>query len=259
LPKNNSGKGLSPLKNERKSEHISKIILKYIEHNKLEPGQKLPSENELSKTLNVSTRSIREAFKILEARGFIEIMHGKGAFYIDRGYYKYIESLTASLNFNQKKDSILLNLNEVRKIIETAIIEKVAVRRTDEDITKLRDIIEKLVSSVKKHDIDSYNYYDAAFHKAIIDCSDNEILSIFYDGLLSMLLESFRMTGYAYVNTEESAENHSRMFQAIERRNPQEARRLVEEQLNKTEATLMRLIAEDKLQEDAEAGDTATP
>ena len=59
-------------------EEIKNIILV----NNLLPGDTLPTENELTESLNVSKSSVREAIKILEAVGIVEIKRGAGLFYL---------------------------------------------------------------------------------------------------------------------------------------------------------------------------------
>ena len=59
---------------------ISDSIYSYIQVNGLQPGEKLPSEREMSAMLETSRNSVREGLRILEDRGLIEVKTGKGVF-----------------------------------------------------------------------------------------------------------------------------------------------------------------------------------
>ncbi len=222
----------------RLPEQVSEIILSYIAENNLKPGDKLPSERKLSMDLGVSSRSIRGAFKILQTRGFLEILHGKGAFVIDKVYSNFIETLTTSFKFTSYTDELLMNLVEVRKIIETAMIESVAVNRTDEDLQKLEGIVKSLDEAALAKDQDLYNTFDVAFHKTIIDCGKNDILISFYNVLIDLIFESFKKTGYKVFSQKEIKQSHRNMYEAIRSKDPEKAKELITKQLQKTEKTL---------------------
>ena len=219
-------------------EKVSAIILSYVRESKLQPGDKLPSEQQLSSTLSVSSRSVREALKILQARGFIQIMHGKGAFLIDEVYPNFIDTLTTSLQFSTNTKTLISNLVEVRKIIEIAAIEKTSRTRTKEDLKKLGRIIEKMDEAAEMKDQDLFNSLDVAFHKAVVDCGRNKILTVFYNALIDLIFESFKKTGFKAFSNKETRHSHRRMFEAIQDQDAPRARELLLHQLQMTENTL---------------------
>jgi len=69
-----------PVKTKKVYEEIVEQIKKLIVDGKLQPGDKLLSERELSEKLNVSRASVREAFSALEIMGVISIRPGEGSF-----------------------------------------------------------------------------------------------------------------------------------------------------------------------------------
>ncbi len=219
-------------------EKVSTIILNYVRESNLQPGDKLPSEQQLSSTLSVSSRSVREALKILQARGFIQIIHGKGAFLIDEVYPNFIETLITSLQFSTNTQTLILNLVEVRKIIETAAIETTAKNRTNEDLKKLSKIIERMDEAAEMKDHERFNSYDVAFHKTIVDCGRNKILTIFYNALIDLIFESFKKTGFKAFSNKETRQSHRKMFEAIQDKDAPRAKKLLLHQLQMTEKTL---------------------
>ena len=62
------------------SEQVVRSIVRYVQENNLQPGDKLPSERDMSSMLQTSRNSVREALRILEDRGLIYVKTGSGAF-----------------------------------------------------------------------------------------------------------------------------------------------------------------------------------
>lgn len=93
----------------------------YIESNQLKPGDKLPSERELSDQLQVGRSSIREAFRAMELLGLIETKRGEGTFMRAYRPYHMVELLS---NF-------LLNESRTREELVAAkqMLEKEAIMR----------------------------------------------------------------------------------------------------------------------------------
>ena len=55
-------------------------LIEYIQGDEIEAGQKLPAEVWLCRELNISRTTIREAYRVLQSQGYLEIRAGKGAF-----------------------------------------------------------------------------------------------------------------------------------------------------------------------------------
>nr|WP_102274286.1 GntR family transcriptional regulator [Cytobacillus massiliigabonensis] len=81
-----------------------------IERKNLKPGDKLPSERELSERLNVGRSSVREALRALELLGLIETRRGEGTYIRDYGGHQLVQLLSTF---------ILQDENAKRDIIET--------------------------------------------------------------------------------------------------------------------------------------------
>ena len=63
---------------------VADMLKKSIESGEFAPGDKLPPETKLCEDLKVSRTCIREAIRVLQAMGYVEIKHGKGAFVLNR-------------------------------------------------------------------------------------------------------------------------------------------------------------------------------
>ena len=71
---------LKPVLKESLHRKIADAIIDYIHTSGLKAGEKLPSERALSESLSISRNSLREALRVLENEGIIEVRTGKGAY-----------------------------------------------------------------------------------------------------------------------------------------------------------------------------------
>ena len=81
------------VQNGSKSNNIANALEKAILANEYKQGELLPSQKELAEQFNASSRSLREAFKALEAKGLIEVSQGKRAIVKSNNLDRFVESL----------------------------------------------------------------------------------------------------------------------------------------------------------------------
>ncbi|MED3687620.1 GntR family transcriptional regulator [Peribacillus butanolivorans] len=105
-----------------------------IEADSLLPGDKIPSERELSDRLNVGRSSVREALRALELLGLIETRRGEGTFIRDFQEHKLVE-LLGTFFLQDKK--VQEDLAETKRLIEIDCLRIVAFFATAEDIKQL--------------------------------------------------------------------------------------------------------------------------
>ena len=128
------------IKTKSLSEEVVKQIFDSFKNNELKPGDKLPSEMELSKIFNVSRGTIREAMKYLENFGFISINPGSGTYINKTGFDLFLNKTAASIFMNANE---LKNLMEIRKLLEVYGAGQAARNANAEDITLIeKEIIE---------------------------------------------------------------------------------------------------------------------
>ena len=135
------------------------------------PGDRLPCENELSEKYGVSRSTLREAVKILAARGIVEIRRGTGTFVtaIPQGRDMALPDL-------RKTRMELRDLYEVRLMFEPKAAAIACVRATDaelEEITLLSRLVERLSAAGE----DSTEA-DIDFHVAIVRATHNEFIGV---------------------------------------------------------------------------------
>ena len=147
---------------------IIRYILDYISEHDLNPGDKLPSQENLLAMMGVSRTSLREAMKTLEARGILEIHNGKGAYV---GGLVDVDGVQV-VDFKQEKERLLEAL-EVRKILEREILRMLIHTVTDEELKELGEI--KILMSKFRRGLQQ-TAEDKKFHYTIYRLCHNQVM-----------------------------------------------------------------------------------
>lgn len=212
-----------PVKTKKVYEEIVEQIKQLIIEGKLQPGDKLLSERELSDKLNVSRASIREAFSALEMMGIIKIKPGEGSFVNQVSYQGMLEPLTFIM---QVEPNDILQLLEARKILESEAAALAAERATNEDIAAIYDamkIMQKEVSDGGLGDIG-----DIKFHYAIARAAHNTVLNQLMKTIADLMTDTFKATRQKLLImpgiVDTIADEHVEIYNSIINRNPQVAR-----------------------------------
>ena len=146
---------LSPIKKVVIRSQASEVLLKYIIDNKLQKGEKLPSERSLAEMLSIGRNTLREALRKLEAVGAVEVINGKGTF------IKEVHNSPINLQIETAKVNFM-ELLDIRRVLENHIIELVIKNATKDDITNIGLKLAKL-EAVCNSGLDAEGL-DTAFH-----------------------------------------------------------------------------------------------
>lgn len=198
---------------------IDEIILK-IREGFLKPGDKLPPERDLISQFNVSRSIIRESLRALDILNLIEIKPGIGTFIKALKFNEIINP--GKIIFILNKED-LLELLEVRKILEMEAIKLSVSKVTEEDISYLEARIKKMDNFLKEQNIDEYILEDSSFHKKIIECSGNKILVSIFNSILPLIYESISTTTKINNAWESGLRTHKKILRSIKERNKEEA------------------------------------
>lgn len=201
------------LKINRKS--ISTTIVDYIKDSiyqgKFQAGEKMPPERELAQMMNVSRNTIREAYKILAAQGYLTIRHGNGVFVTDAE--GQIKNITAA--FFVKNDQIA-ELFSIRKLLETHAVKCAVEHYRPQYGTELMNILDDAQSVLKSNEsYEQLAVLDQKFHLALTRMSGNSVLLRIMMNLIDLLgearTESIGIAGRA----EKSLQEHRQIATAI--------------------------------------------
>lgn len=128
------------------------------------PGQRIPTEPELSAKLGAGRNSVREAIKILVAMGVLEIKRADGTF-VSGGYSP--KMLDPVLYGMLLESGNMYALADLRRLLETGVFRQAVERGTAEDAERLRERLESLERAVDSREIDSIAAADRLFHGEI--------------------------------------------------------------------------------------------
>ncbi len=188
-----------------------------ISSGELRPGDRLPPETDLARSLGVSRPTVREALKVLEALNLLESSTGPTG-------GTFVRTFSGVGVADSLKDSITLLLDVDELSLEE--LWAAAVRRKEKDLTTMWGTIE----SDEYREFDDY-FPDITFHRAIADASGNRLLSMF---MLSIHL-TLRTHAERYVlpskSKQVSQDQHRLVYEAILDRDEKLARARMEEHL----------------------------
>jgi GntR family transcriptional regulator, transcriptional repressor for pyruvate dehydrogenase complex len=204
---------LNGTRKARKSyEQIIAHVRGEISSGELRPGDRLPPETDLARSLGVSRPTVREALKVLEALNVLESSTGPtgGTFVKSLDDVGVAEYLTDSITLLLDTDELTLEeLWSAREAIEILSVGMAAARRTEQDLSMMRRIIE----SDEDKDFEAY-FPDITFHRAIASASKNRLLSLFMLSIrmtISTLAERYVLPEAKQV----SQDQHRLIYEAI--------------------------------------------
>ncbi len=137
----------------------------------LKPGDRLPPEKELSTSLGLSRNSLREAVKALEMINVLDVRRGDGTYVTDLRPSSAMDAMSFVLELQQ--DETILDLLEVRRILESAAGARAAARITPSEVDELQVLLGHVDS---QSDVEELVAHDLAFHHRIATISGNEFL-----------------------------------------------------------------------------------
>ncbi len=212
---------LKPIRPKRISDQVFDQLRALIFRGDYQPGQKIMTERELAEALNVSRNSVREAINKLVTLRFLEQRQGQGTFV--RPIDEAVQIPLATVMETQ--DASLIDLLEMRMGIECTAAS-LAAQRIDADEL---EAIEKAITEME-HDISSGGLGtegDLAFHMAIAAATKNplqiyimkNVSDFLHMGIRENLLHLYQVPE----NITTIIEQHKAIFDAIRRRDPEEA------------------------------------
>jgi GntR family transcriptional repressor for pyruvate dehydrogenase complex len=226
------------IETQKGHEIVASHILKQIEQGELLPGQKLPSVVDIALSYGVGRSTIREAVSALKAMGWLDVRHGGGT---------YVRSVLPSAeegigDLFKNADSIM-ELLEVRKIVERGAVALAAVRSTDSELLQVRNALVRMEQVLADNDTSKGERADVEFHQAIAAASGNSLLIQLMESLSQRLSESIRTTRELWFYEEKASasrllEEHKAIYEAIASRDQSKAVLLVEAHLTKVENVL---------------------
>jgi len=203
---------------------VSRLAL-HIIRNLPRDGFALPPENELCRQLGVNRTVLREAVKILEAKGLVRVEHGQGMIARPRSTWSLLDpDVLAWQSEVGVDDDFTRCLCEVREIVEPAASEFAALRASDPQLSLIKECFEKMESGVEH--ASTYIAADLEFHSAIIESCGNSLLQQISQSIGAALRAGREISVEVPGGWSPSLRLHRLLMEAILRRDPATARSL---------------------------------
>jgi len=219
------------------SEDVFLQIKGMIKAGTFKPGEKLPTEFELTEMFGVSRTPLREALSILEASGMIKSRQGGGNVVQSVSIVSLMEeSILEMIDIDQ-----VLHLLEVRIILESESAALAAIRRQEEDLQRIEQVLDALRQSVEAEEAVGHEQ-DIRFHQAIIKAAHNPVLKKTMKGIGSLYYNSVRFSlkknvGF-YEKKQQVLKEHEMIATAIKSQDSESARQAMLKHLHNARSKL---------------------
>lgn len=180
---------------------------------------------------NVSRTVVREALKVLTAKGLLDARPRTGTFVLPRAAWNLLDSDVMAWRAEKGLSADLLReLDELRRIIEPAAARLAAINRTDDDLVAIEASLARMGDAYRVHKeshisrLDEHVQADIAFHAAILQATGNELVA-HMDLMLKPILDFRDSQIPEGQQSEQFLGAHAAVFRAIEARDPDQAHR----------------------------------
>lgn len=225
-------------------EKLSQGIIRQIEllilRGILRPGERLPSERELSERMDVSRPSLREALAELQHRGLLTTRPNAGVYVADVMGSAFAPAL---VDLFSRHDEAVFDYIAFRRDLEALAAERAARLASDTDLQVIDAIFTRMEAAHQKRDPSDEAALDAQFHLAIIEASHNVVMLHMMRSMFDLLREGVfynRQMMFKVRTTREALlDQHRAINAAIQSRDPSAARSAVEAHLDYVETALI--------------------
>jgi DNA-binding FadR family transcriptional regulator len=207
------------------SERVTRFLIKHIQDNDLKPGDRVPSEVQVSGDLGISRGVVRQAYHSLRTAGILEIAMGRSPRVGEVTHAGFTPILVHALSTEQVSVEDVL---ELRFAVEVHAAELAAMHRDEGQIEALRKTVDGMRKTMNDHD--RFARVDVRFHQLIGKATGNTLFEIFSRTLHTSLESSIR-TGLRSRSNMAQIENivdtHEAIVEAIADQQPARARNLM--------------------------------
>lgn len=203
---------------------VQEALKEHIADNGLRAGDPLPPEAELALRLGVGRNSVREAIKALESLGILETRRGIGVFVKEFSFRPLLDNLAYGLQ-DLLRD--VEELREIRRVLETGLIDKTIAMIGREDIEELRSVTARMKARAERNE--SFATEDQQFHQLLFRCQNNHALSALIDIFWMAFSKASNFHNLENPAPLDTWRDHHEIVEAIVRKDVAEARRRLDE------------------------------
>lgn len=205
---------LTPVPKQSLSKMVVEKIKEGLISGAITPGEFLPSETELSERFGVGKSSVREAVKMLEALGVVEICKGNGSRIRTTVDSSVMNPLIFQLILQSREES-RDKLVEFRRMVEVSGSLLAIDNASEEDIANLKAVHERTKNDFKKGRATVDN--DMEFHNMIYESTHNPFVVSIGRSIMELFQPSLVIANRDYSRIV--TDNHDKILKALEQRN----------------------------------------
>ena len=230
---------MSRIERPKLSDMAAEAVVQFITHENLQPGDKLPTEKELSDRLGIGRTSVREGIRQLDAVGLLATYQGKGVYLRE----VTIESLFASqkripvASFLTLSKNELLDILAIRLMIESEACQLAAERIQPHEIEELQAIQLAMLKALARRE--EFIAYDIQFHKQILVASGNVILPKLFEFIRDLYSKQLTLASMVPQAMERALHFHEKILSALENKHTAQAVEYLHQHLEDTKKELM--------------------
>ena len=205
--------GVGPMAARNLHGHVVQVLGQRIVSGAIKQGEVLPPEATMAEEMEVSRTSLREAMKVLSAKGLVEARPKVGTRVRDARFWSQLDAdVLAWRCASMPTADFVQKLSEMREIIEPAAAASAASHRTAVQLKRMQTAFDAMEAS---HDPESWTSADIDFHEAILAATGNELLISLFSVIETALSSYFTMSALTAVNFKYSLPQHRAVLQAI--------------------------------------------
>lgn len=202
------------------------------------PGDRLPPEQVLADQFNVSRTGVREALRVLESEGLVEIRHGYsgGVFVAASGLGPVLGALRTSLERELVQVS---ELYEARVQLEPGIARRAAERADEATLLRLRDNAERARATIARGS--EAFAINLEFHAVLAQAAGNRVMGLVMQVVVDLLDKLDREYPTNPGVSRKALDDHMLLLEAMQEHDGERAERLMVEHLRELETRFVRI------------------
>ena len=242
---------IEPLGNSIERRSVAMQLLERIKsaliRGELKPGDYLPSESELTQSLGIGKSSVREAIKMLQAIGIVEVRRGQGTVIRREPGDPIVDPMAFGMILARGMTRDVL---EFRRMFEPAYTQQAMQAATAADHEQIRQTIDDMEIAIAKGEQTAS--HDVAFHRAILNATHNP-MTIRVGETLLQLIEAALETSMQTL-PEVALKDHKAIYQAFQAGDVQGVLAAIETSSKSWETSLTYMGAEEELSQGSSTG-----
>jgi len=228
---------LHPVRYRSMAEQIATTIRQAIADGKLRPGARL-LEVQMASEMGTSRAPLREALIQLEREGLVVRQPNRGTF---------VAELT---------EDMVREVAGLRGVLEGFAASLAAKRLTSEDFERLEKILNEMLAAARQGDFPRMVEWDYLFHEYIMRASNHRLLYETWKGMDAKIRVYLSATNLMYADMKSVVEGHLPILQALRRRDPQRASRVMAEHMGEVLELFLTKVMQKDLRRDVRRKET---